>query len=94
MVESFKCKESQKIFNGEYSGKFPRDIHKRAQRKLLMLHAALNLVDLQVPPENMLEKLKGRRKGKYSIRVNDKWRICFSWNVGNVSDVEIADYHK
>lgn len=62
-------------------------------RKLWMIHAAISLSDLRVPPSNRLEVLKGKRKGQRSIRVNDQWRICFKWKAGDVVDVEIADYH-
>ena len=62
-------------------------------RKLIALHAAPSLNALRVPPGNRLETLGGDREGQYSIRVNDQWRICFSWREGNAYDVEIADYH-
>jgi len=62
-------------------------------RKLIALDAAEALVDLRVPPGNRLEKLKGRRSGQYSIRINDQWRVCFSWKDGDAHDVEIVDYH-
>jgi Plasmid maintenance system killer protein len=64
-----------------------------ARRKLLYLHRALRLEDLRVPPGNQLELLKGDRAGTYSIRINDRWRICFSWREGDAHDVEIVDYH-
>ena len=64
-----------------------------ALRKLLMLDAAQSLQDLRVPPGNRLEKLAGERKGQYSIRINDQWRICFRWQEGNAHDVESTDYH-
>lgn len=64
-----------------------------ARRKLLYLHRAKNLDDLRVPPGNRLESLKGNRKGQYSIRINDQWRVCFSWEGGEAYDVEITDYH-
>jgi len=58
-----------------------------------MLHRAVNLQDLRVPPANRLERLKGDRKGQYSIRINDQWRICFVWEGGHAFDVDIVDYH-
>ncbi len=64
-----------------------------SRRKLRMLNNAHRLDDLRVPPANRLEALKGKRKGQYSIRINDQWRICFVWADGNVNEVEIADYH-
>ena len=68
-------------------------MQKAAQRKLVALDAAEKLDDLRIPPANRLEKLGGKRQGQYSIRINDQWRICFTWKEGNVFDVEIADYH-
>jgi proteic killer suppression protein len=64
-----------------------------ALRKLLLLDAAETVEDLRVPPANRVERLTGKRKGQYSIRVNDQWRICFRWGQGNAVDVEIVDYH-
>ncbi len=69
------------------------DLQEIARRKLRMLNNSQNIMDLQVPPSNRLEKLKGNLKGYYSIRVNDQWRIIFKWDKGNASDVEILDYH-
>lgn len=71
----------------------PREIQQVARRKLRMLNNARNLQDLRVPPANRLEALKGERKGQWSIRVNNQWRICFVWEDGNASEVEIVDYH-
>ena len=72
---------------------FPGDIQQRARRKLRMLDAAIDLDDLRTPPSNRLEKLKGGRIGQYSIRINNQWRICFSWKEGGAAGVEIVDYH-
>ena len=93
MILSFKCKETERIFNREYSKKFPSEIQRAAFRKLRMLNRAINLKDLLNPPGNHLEALKGSRKGQYSIRINNKWRICFVWEEQNAHDVEITDYH-
>ena len=93
MIESFKDKETRRIFNREVSRKLPRDIQQIALRKLRMLHRAISLDDLRSPPANRLEKLKGDRAGQYSIRINDQWRICFEWQDGDAYDVEIVDYH-
>jgi toxin HigB-1 len=71
----------------------PLDIQKTARRKLKYLDAANSLTDLRVPPANRLEALKGKRQGRYSIRINDQWRICFEWKSGDASRVEIVDYH-
>lgn len=93
MIRNFKCKETEKIWKREYSSRFSQDIQGKARRKLVMLEAASTLTDLGVPPSNRLEKLKGGRKDQYSIRINSQWRICFSFNDGEASDVEIVDYH-
>ncbi len=70
-----------------------RAFERIARRKLLLLHRAKSLEDLRVPPGNRLEALRGNRKGQYSIRINDQWRICFVWAQGDARDVEIVDYH-
>ena len=93
MIKSFKCKETQKIFNGIVSKKIPSDIQIRARRRLDFLDAAENVEDLRIPPSNHLEKLSGDRVGQYSIRINDKWRVCFEWNDNESENVEIVDYH-
>ena len=93
MIKSFKCKETNKIFNREYSQKLPMDIQKVAFRKLKMVNRAFVLDDLKVPPGNKLESLRGDRKGQYSIRINNQWRICFKWKDQDAFDVEIVDYH-
>ncbi|MFT5088876.1 MAG: proteic killer suppression protein [Planctomycetota bacterium] len=93
MIESFKSKETEHIFNLRFSRKLPHDIQRIALRRLRYLHAAKNLNDLKSPPGNELEALKGDRKGQYSIRINRQWRICFTWSGGHAHDVEIVDYH-
>ena len=93
MIRSFKCKETEKIFNRLFSKKFPNDIQRVALRKLRMLNRAIVINDLKVPPANRLEHLKGKRKGQYSIRINEQWRVCFKWRKGDALDVEIVDYH-
>ena len=93
MIRSFRDRETEKVFNREVSRRWSRDLQRVARLKLLMLDAAETLVDLRVPPGNRLEKLSGHRKGQYSIRINDQWRICFRWAEGDASDVEIVDYH-
>jgi len=93
MIASFSCKETAKIWNGLYSKKFPVEIQERALRKLRQLDAAVSLDDLKNPPGNMLETLKGDRAGQMSIRINQKWRICFSWNQSKSHNVHIVDYH-
>jgi toxin HigB-1 len=93
VIQNFKNKETQKIFERQRSRKLPSDIQQVALRKLRMLNRAETLQDLRVPPANRLERLVGDREGQYSIRVNDQWRICFEWQDGEASDVEIVDYH-
>ncbi len=94
MIVDFKSDDTRKIFVREYSKKLPSDIQRVIYRKLLMLDAARTLDDLRIPPANRLEKLSGDRAGQYSIRVNRKFRICFIWEEGRVSEVEVVDYHK
>ena len=94
MIKSFKCKESQKLFRLEKSAKISSTIQRVALRKLEMIDSAVELNDLKVPPANRLEALKGSRKGQYSIRINDQWRVCFEWERGDAFNVEIVDYHQ
>jgi proteic killer suppression protein len=93
MIRSFRCRETERLFNGRFSRKLPQDIQRIAARKLEMLSAASVLDSLRVPPANRLEALKGDRAGQHSIRVNDQWRICFRWHGGDAYEVEITDYH-
>lgn len=92
MIRSFKDRETEKVFRREYSRKF-HSIGSTAKRKLDHIHAAAALSDLAAIPGNHLEALSGDRKGQYSIRVNDRWRICFRWRKSDAFDVEIVDYH-
>jgi len=93
MIKSFCCKETEKVFNRVFSRRLPQSIQRIALRKLWILDAATELETLQVPPNNQLEALKGKRKGQHSIRINDQWRICFRWSGSDAYDVEIVDYH-
>ena len=93
MIKSCKGKEIEKIFARQRSGKLPQEIQQIAYRKLRMLNNAIDLNDLRIPSANRLEKLSGDREGQYSIRINDKWRICFDWLDGDAMNVEIVDYH-
>lgn len=92
MIQSFKCANTQALFAGESVSRFV-NLRVVAERKLQMLHRAARIDDLRVPPQNRLEKLKGNRKGAWSIRINDQWRVCFRFEDGNAFDVEIVDYH-
>jgi len=93
MIKSFRDKETEKIYSRERSAKLPGDIQQIALRKLRMINNAQNIHDLRIPPSNRLEKLGGDRKGQYSIRINDQWRICFEWKDNSAYNVEIKDYH-
>ena len=92
MIQSFACRETEALFNRERSRKFDQ-IEQIARRKLLMLDAAESIQDLRAPPGNRLEALRGDRRGQHSIRINDQFRICFSWSGSGPADVEIVDYH-
>jgi len=81
------------VLHRRFSRRLPADIQQVAYRKLRMINNAHRLDDLRIPPANRLEKLSGERSGQYSIRINDRWRICFSWREGDAYDVEIVDYH-
>ncbi|MCW9058483.1 MAG: type II toxin-antitoxin system RelE/ParE family toxin [Gammaproteobacteria bacterium] len=93
MIKSFKGKEAEKIYQGRYSKRIPKEIQHLAARKLEMLAAASELKSLRIPPSNRLEKLKGDRAGQHSIRINDQWRICFTWKAGDAHKVDIVDYY-
>jgi toxin HigB-1 len=91
-IKSFRCKETQKLFERFSSRRF-KVIETTARRKLELVHAATSLNFLKVPPGNRLEALKGDRSGQHSIRINDQFRICFRWNGEDAEHVEIVDYH-
>jgi len=93
MIRSFADTETEKVFHREFSRKLPSDIQSVALRKLRMLHNTHAIHDLRSPPANRLERLSKDRKGQMSIRINDQWRVCFTWKNGNAYDVEIVDYH-
>jgi proteic killer suppression protein len=92
MIKTFRCKKTEKLFEDRFVQEFS-SFQQQARKKLLMLNAAKMLKDLEVPPENRLEKLVGNRSGQHSIRINSQWRICFNWNNGSATNVEIVDYH-
>jgi proteic killer suppression protein len=93
VIKSFRCLDTEAIFNRERARKFGADIERAAFRKLLMIDAASVLGSLNVPPGNRLEALKGARKGQHSVRINDQWRVCFVWRDGHAYEVEIVDCH-
>ncbi len=92
MIRSFRCKDTERLFQRQSVRQF-RAIESVARRKLEMLDAAQQLDDLRVPPGNRLEALSRDRKGQHSIRINDQWRVCFTWSNGGADGVEIVDYH-
>lgn len=93
MIQSFADRETELVYNQEFSRRLPNTIQKAALRKLMMIDNAKSLNDLRIPPNNRLEALHGDREGQYSIRINDQWRVCFSMNDGHFYNVEIVDYH-
>ena len=94
MISTFRCRDTERIFKGQFSKKWSQQIQRKAAMKLDIIHAATRLDTLRVPPGNRLETLSGDRAGQHSIRINDQWRICFAWKDGHAHEVEIVDYHK
>lgn len=92
MIKSFRCKDTQALFETGKSRRWSA-VLSIAERKLTQLDKAVELRDLASPPGNRLEGLQGDRAGQHSIRINDKWRICFRWTEAGPEDVEIVDYH-
>ena len=93
MIKTFACKHTDKLFSGQTCPRQFRAFQAQAERKLQLLDSAVTLDSLRSPPGNRLEALQGERKGQYSIRINDQWRLCFHFSDGNCFDVEIVDYH-
>lgn len=93
MILSFGSKETEKIWNGEWVKNLPNEIQEAGRRKLRMINNSRSMADLKIPPANRFEKLGGRFKDYYSIRINDQWRVIFKWNNGNAVEVTIIDYH-
>jgi proteic killer suppression protein len=94
MIKSFGDKETRKIWEGIYSKKFPKEIQPVARRKLRMINNAQDIEDLRIPPGNKLEKLKGKLKDFWSIRINNQWRVIFKWIENDAHKTQIIDYHK
>ena len=92
-ILSFADKETEKVYNGQFSRRLPTDIQRMGLIKLVYLEEALTVNDLRVPPSNHLERLHGDREGQFSIRINDKYRICFTVCDNGFNDIEIVDYH-
>ena len=93
MIISFGNSETEQVWLGNRVKKLPLEVQNIGRRKLRMLNNSVNIADLRIPPANRLEKLLGKLKDFYSIRINDQWRIIFKWDAGNASEVEIIDYH-
>ena len=93
MIASFRDTETERLWKSDKSRSLPADLQRRAFKKLAILNAAVALDNLRIPPGNRLEALRGDRSGRYSIRINDQYRICFAWRDRNAFDVEIVDYH-
>jgi proteic killer suppression protein len=93
VIRSFRDRDTELLFNRSRSRRLPADLQRAALRKLVLLDAADTLADLRVPPGNRLEALKADRAGQHSIRINERWRVCFVWRSGDAYDVEIVDYH-
>jgi proteic killer suppression protein len=94
MIKSFRSIETEKIWNGERTPRLAIEVQKIGRRKLRMLNNSADLNDLRIPPSNRLEKLSGKMKEYYCIRINDQWRIVFMWDEGNAYEVQIIDYHR
>ena len=92
MIETFRCRDTEALFNRKRVPRFA-NIERVARRKLEQLNMVGRIDDLRIPPNNRLEALKGNRKGQWSIRINDQWRVCFRFRNGHAQDVEIVDYH-
>ena len=93
MIRSFADKDTERVFKRLASKRLSIELQRTAYRKLLIIDGSEAIEDLRIPPGNRLEKLKHDRKGQYSIRINDQWRICFSWKDNYAFEVEIVDYH-
>ena len=93
MIRSFADRDTERLFDREPVRRYPAELRRAMLRKLVQVDAAERVDDLRSPPGNRLEKLRGDRAGQYSIRVNDQWRVCFTWRDADAFDVQIVDYH-
>jgi len=93
VIQTFADKVTAAIFSGLEVRRLPRAVQETARRKIKLIDAAVSIESLRVPPGNRLEALRGDRRGQWSIRINDRWRICFRWEKGDAFDVEVVDYH-
>ena len=94
MIRSFADRDTRRLWEGQRVRRFSRDVEKAAMRKLRLINNAATIQDLRIPPGNRLEALSGTRSVQHSVRINDQWRVCFSWRRGDAFDVEIVDYHR
>jgi proteic killer suppression protein len=93
VIASFRNPDSERLWNTGHCKILRHDLHRLALKKLYILNAALALENLMVPPGNRVEKLRGDRRGQHSVRINDKYRVCFEWRDGTAHRVEIVDHH-
>ncbi len=93
MIRCFRDKDTEAIWHRRYVKKLSPELTRLAHNKLVLINAAESINDLRVPPGDRLEKLSGNRAGQYSVRVNDQWRICFTWSTADAGNVELVDYH-
>jgi proteic killer suppression protein len=93
MIRTFKNKDTEALFNGTFVKSIDGQIQQRARERLKYLDSAADLRDLRIPSSNALEALRGDRKGQFSIRINQQWRVCFRWKDGDAYEVEMVDYH-
>lgn len=93
MIQSFANSDTEKVWTRTHVPRFGPDLQRISNRRLLILDAAETVNDLRVPPGYRLEQLQGRRRGQHSIRINDQWRVCFTWTEAGPADVEITDCH-
>ena len=93
VIQSFGDADTERVWRRQRVRRFSSDLQRMANRKLLIIDAAETVSDLRTPPGNRLERLRGDQMGQYSIRINDQWRICFTWTPGGSADVQISDYH-
>jgi proteic killer suppression protein len=93
VIRSFADAETERFYTTGRSRRFPPEIRVRAAMRLTQINAATSVEDMHQPPSNRLEALKGDRRGQWSIRINDQWRVCFRFSAGDAYDVEIVDYH-
>ncbi len=93
VIRSFRDKDTEAIWHRRYVKKLSPELSRLTHNKLVLINAAESINDLRVPPGNRLEKLSGNRAGQYSVRVNDQWRICFTWSGAGAGNVELVDYH-